>query len=280
MKTTTSSTANPRRVKIGGTSARRVDPATIAQKLGATVVSAGPSPRQSPVGLMALRNELFARLASSGGRPGLAGATRRQKVPLSDSDWRQLEQLSGELRRTDLHASPGQVASMLLHTALRLVQVDPGSRGLSEIVDADPNSEEGSPPRLRVSTSTHMGSEPRASQVVVKADALIVDLIDGRTIIAPLAWFPRLMHGTPAERSRWLLLGDGIGIHWPDLDEDISVEGLLRGGPSMESPSSLQRWLDSRSRPEERSGKRVVRKTNPVPPSVRPEGRPRAGKHV
>ena len=131
-----------------------------------------------------------------------------------------------------------------------------------------------------MSTSTHMGPEPRASQVVVKADALVVDLVDGRTIIAPLAWFPRLVHASAAERAKWMLLGDGVGIHWPDLDEDISVEGLLRGGPSMESQGSLQRWLDSRSRSEGRNRKRTAPRTTQVPPAVHSNGRPRAGKHA
>lgn len=131
-----------------------------------------------------------------------------------------------------------------------------------------------------MSTSTHTGPEPRASQVVVKADALVVDLVDGRTIIAPLAWFPRLMHGTSAERSKWVLIGEGEGIHWPALDEDISVMGLLRGGPSMESQSSLQHWLDSRSRSAGRAVKRPARKTAQVPPAARSERRPRPGKHV
>jgi hypothetical protein len=57
-------------------------------------------------------------------------------------------------------------------------------------------------------------------------------LADGRTIIVPLAWFPRLLHATPEQRRRWELLGDGEGIHWPDVDEDLSVAGLLRGAPA------------------------------------------------
>jgi len=131
-----------------------------------------------------------------------------------------------------------------------------------------------------MSTSTHLGPEPRASQVMIKADALVIDLVDGRTIIAPLAWFPRLMHGTSAERSKWVLIGEGEGIHWPALDEDISVMGLLRGGPSMESQGSLQRWLDSRSRSEGHPRKRPARKTAQVPPAVRSDRRPRVGKHA
>ena len=73
-----------------------------------------------------------------------------------------------------------------------------------------------------------------------------MDLADGRTISVPLAWFPRLLHGRPEERQNWRLIGDGQGIHWPDLDEDISLENLLLGRPSGESQSSLKRWLEGR----------------------------------
>ena len=85
-----------------------------------------------------------------------------------------------------------------------------------------------------------------ATEVRVSDDSLNVKLSDGRTIIAPLVWYPRLLHGTSAERNKWEFNGGGTGIHWPDLDEDISVEGLLFGGPSRESSRSLQRWLDQR----------------------------------
>jgi len=87
----------------------------------------------------------------------------------------------------------------------------------------------------------------RAQHVAVTEEALTVDLVDGRTISAPLAWYPRLVHGTPDERNNWRLIGDGEGIHWPDLDEDLSVEGLLLGRPSSESQRSFQRWLEERS---------------------------------
>ena len=69
-----------------------------------------------------------------------------------------------------------------------------------------------------------------AQTVVVRRDQLMVDLADGRTITAPLAWFPRLKHGTSAERANWRLIGSGEGIHWPRVDEDVSVAGLLRAG--------------------------------------------------
>jgi len=87
----------------------------------------------------------------------------------------------------------------------------------------------------------------RAVRVTVTKDALAVDLTDGRTVIAPLTWYPRLLHGTSGERKRWRPIGRGEGIHWPDLDEDISVEGLLAGRPSGESQGSFKRWLADRS---------------------------------
>jgi Protein of unknown function (DUF2442) len=78
------------------------------------------------------------------------------------------------------------------------------------------------------------------------ADTLRVDLSDGRTIAVPLAWYPRLAHGTADERSNWRLIADGEGLHWPDLDEDVSVAALLAGKRSAESGASLQRWLKAR----------------------------------
>ena len=78
------------------------------------------------------------------------------------------------------------------------------------------------------------------------ADALTATLADGRVIVAPLAWFPRLLHADADERRNWRLIGDGIGVHWPGLDEDVSIEGLLAGRPSREGPQSLERWLEAR----------------------------------
>ena|SRR5688572_17027370 len=78
-------------------------------------------------------------------------------------------------------------------------------------------------------------------------DHLIVDLSDGRTISVPLDWYPRLLHGTPQERAHWRLIGRGDGIHWPDLDEDLSVDGLLEGRRSGESEGSFKRWLEKRA---------------------------------
>lgn len=87
---------------------------------------------------------------------------------------------------------------------------------------------------------------PEAQNVAVSPDTLSVDLSDGRTIAVPLAWFPRLLHATPAERDNWRLIGRGHGIHWEEIDEDISVEGLLAGRPSGESQASFKKWLDRR----------------------------------
>lgn len=98
-----------------------------------------------------------------------------------------------------------------------------------------------------MSTSVTDLGEATARHVTVTADALTVDLADGRTITTPLAWFPRLAHGTPAERDNWRLIGGGEGIHWPALDEDISVESLLAGRRSGESQESLRRWLQGRN---------------------------------
>src|SRR4051794_32896924 len=90
--------------------------------------------------------------------------------------------------------------------------------------------------------------EPRARDVTVTEEALTVDLVDGRTIIVPLSWYPRLWHGTAEERGRFEIFGDGSYIHWPDLDEDLTVTGLLAGLPSGEAPQSLKKWLQARSR--------------------------------
>jgi hypothetical protein len=88
---------------------------------------------------------------------------------------------------------------------------------------------------------------PVAQAVQLSADTLTVDLSDGRSIAVPLAWYPRLANSTMAERSNWRLIGRGEGIHWPDLDEDISVDNLLAGARSGESQRSFKRWLGSRA---------------------------------
>jgi hypothetical protein len=82
--------------------------------------------------------------------------------------------------------------------------------------------------------------------IILNDEFLTVSLEDGRTLSVPLVWYPQLWHGTPVERKNWRLIGDGQGIHWPDLDEDISVVGLLQGKRSGESQKSLARWLERR----------------------------------
>ena len=89
---------------------------------------------------------------------------------------------------------------------------------------------------------------PDAVGVEVNDDTLTVELSDGRSISVPLAWYPRLLHARPKERRRWRLIGGGQGIHWDDLDEDISVEGLLAGRRSGESQASFKRWLAARAK--------------------------------
>jgi len=88
--------------------------------------------------------------------------------------------------------------------------------------------------------------EARARHMTVSEEALTVDLVDGRTIIVPLMWYPRLWHGTAEERSHFEIFGDGSYIHWPDLDEDLTVAGLLAGRRSGESPQSLKKWIEAR----------------------------------
>jgi hypothetical protein len=89
---------------------------------------------------------------------------------------------------------------------------------------------------------------PNAVDVKTTDEALTLDLSDGRVLSVPLTWYPRLLHATPQERSVWRLIGKGQGIHWDDLDEDISVENLLAGHHSGESQASLKRWLEARNK--------------------------------
>ena len=86
----------------------------------------------------------------------------------------------------------------------------------------------------------------RVLKVEVTDDTLSIDLEDGRSVSVPIGWYPRLANGTPAERANLQISGAGYGVHWPDLDEDIAVEGLLLGKHSSESPSSFERWLQRR----------------------------------
>jgi hypothetical protein len=88
--------------------------------------------------------------------------------------------------------------------------------------------------------------DPVASSIETTAEHLIVDLLDGRRLIVPLGWYPRLQRATDAERKNWQLLGEGYAIEWPDIDEHIGVDGLLAGRRSSESVASLNRWLASR----------------------------------
>ena len=88
---------------------------------------------------------------------------------------------------------------------------------------------------------------PEAVTVRLSDDTLTLDLSDGRSISVPLAWYPRLLHANEAERGKWRLIGRGAGIHWPDLDEDISVESIIAGRASNETQASLKRWLGARA---------------------------------
>lgn len=97
--------------------------------------------------------------------------------------------------------------------------------------------------------------EAAADSVSVSEDILTVHLVDGRTVSVPLVWYPRLLHASSKERSRWRLIGKGEGIHWPEIDEDISVENLLFGNPSGETQKSFKRWLAAR-KPKIRSSTR------------------------
>lgn len=112
-------------------------------------------------------------------------------------------------------------------------------------------------------SATRVLTLARISQVLVTDEMLSVDLDDGRTISVPIGWYPRLVYGTAGERANFQVSGGGYGIHWPDLDEDIGVEGLLLGKRSSESTASFTRWLQARQtarrakakrRPDRRAG--------------------------
>ena len=89
-------------------------------------------------------------------------------------------------------------------------------------------------------------AEAKAQNIRITDETLAVDLTDGRTISVPLVWYPRLVHGTETERNNWRFIGDKEGIHWPELDEDISIENLLMGKPSGERQNSFKRWMEAR----------------------------------
>jgi hypothetical protein len=95
-------------------------------------------------------------------------------------------------------------------------------------------------------TTLALEIEPTAVKVTLNEDEMMVDLEDGRRIIVPLAWYPRLTYATATERQNWQLLGNGYAIEFPDLDEHIGVEGLLAGHHSGESQKSLVKWLEMR----------------------------------
>ena len=112
-----------------------------------------------------------------------------------------------------------------------------------------------------MSSSAVKNQEPRAQKLTFSKDALSVCLVDGRTLIVPLVWYPRLWHGSPEERRNYEIISEGAYIHWPDLDEDLTVAGLLEGCRSAESTTSLRKWLASR---KETSSKKPQRRAKPV----------------
>lgn len=95
-------------------------------------------------------------------------------------------------------------------------------------------------------TTLVLDTDPTAVSVTIIEEQLIVDLADGRRLMVPLAWYPRLLHASPTERQRWQLLGEGYAIEWPDLDEHLGIEGLLAGRRSGESQQSFARWFAAR----------------------------------
>jgi Protein of unknown function (DUF2442) len=110
-------------------------------------------------------------------------------------------------------------------------------------------------------TTLVLEHEPIARGIGFSSDFLTVSLADGRMLIVPLAWYPRLLNATKAELRNWRLLGDGYAIEWPDLDEHIGVEGLIAGNHSGESARSFNRWLESRTK-QKKPRKRQSRKAN------------------
>ncbi|MFW6089726.1 MAG: DUF2442 domain-containing protein [Gemmatimonadota bacterium] len=99
-------------------------------------------------------------------------------------------------------------------------------------------------------TTLHLETEPLVVRVDVADEHLRAHLADGRIIAVPLSWYPRLVHASPEERGNYEIGGRGRGIHWPDLDEDVSVENLLEGRRSAESEASLEHWIAGRRRAE------------------------------
>ena len=95
-------------------------------------------------------------------------------------------------------------------------------------------------------TTFHLETEPVVVRVDVVEERLRAHLADGRILAVPLSWYPRLLHASPDERTHYEIAGGGRGVHWPDLDEDVSVQNLLEGRRSAESDASLQHWLEER----------------------------------
>ncbi|MGF1601500.1 MAG: DUF2442 domain-containing protein [Thermosynechococcaceae cyanobacterium] len=96
-------------------------------------------------------------------------------------------------------------------------------------------------------TTLTLETDPLVAQVSLTDKKLVVDLVDGRSLVIPLSWYPRLLNASSEERQNWQLLGDGYAIEWPDLDEHIGIEGLLAGRQSGESDRSFTRWLVARN---------------------------------
>jgi Protein of unknown function (DUF2442) len=97
-------------------------------------------------------------------------------------------------------------------------------------------------------TTLTLYKEPIAIEVGFSSGSMKVSFADGRQLVVPLNWYPRLQHATKTERNNWRLLGDGYAIEWPELDEHIGVDGLIAGNPSGESTGSLMRWLEKRTK--------------------------------
>ena len=130
-----------KRLKVGGKPAPRVEIDDVASALGAIPVSNGTVSKGSPINFFVLRREMIARMESTGGRPSLSGATRRQKVSLQESEWQCLVHIADELKLSGLKVTPGQVAGMLLRQVLEHIQYGHKSKGFSELVDLDPNDQ-------------------------------------------------------------------------------------------------------------------------------------------
>jgi hypothetical protein len=111
-----------------------------------------------------------------------------------------------------------------------------------------------------------LASQTKAAvrRVRVTNQTLTVELVDGRVVSVPTTWYPRLAEASDRERRSWVLIGSGVGIYWPQLDEDISLEGLLRGERSGESPSSLRSWRTTRNRPAKKALQPTSRAKRPA----------------